>query len=458
MNNLMEKIVSLSKRRGFIYPSSEIYGGITGFWDYGPLGTELKNNIKKMWWQTMVYQREDVVGIDAAIIMNPIVWKASGHLDAFTDPLMECKKCHQRFRADNLIGSTKDTYYEASGVKGTATVFDELGQHHLKPNDLSLVICPNCGQKGNWSEPKTFNLMTEVFIGVTEPKQKAYLRGEITQGVFVNFQNVVNSSRIKIPFGIAQIGKAFRNEITPGNFTFRSREFEQMELEYFVEPKEAEAMKVFNEWKQTRMGWYLSLGIKKENLRFREHELNERAHYARKAEDIEYNSPFGWKEFEGIHHRGDWDLGRHKLTSKDESGKEYTPWVIETSGGVDRAALFFLIDAYNEEKDRIILKLNPKIAPYKAAVFPLLANKPELIKLARTIFKDLKQDFVVTWDDRGNIGKRYYSQDEIGTPWCITVDFESLKTNDVTVRDRDTTKQIRVKISQLKNYLMEKLK
>jgi glycyl-tRNA synthetase len=459
MSNLMDKIVALCKRRGLIYPSSEIYGGFAGFWDYGPLGTELKNNIKRQWWQTMVYQREDVVGIDAAIVMNPEVWKASGHLDAFTDPLVECKKCHRRFRTDQLNELNK-TYDKVLKKIPTNT---SVGFISLSEKDKEVLICEKGGthkidDKSMMTDPKNFNLMTEVLIGVTEPKQKAYLRGEITQGVFVNFQNVVTSSRVKIPFGIAQIGKAFRNEITPGNFTFRSREFEQMELEYFVEPKEAEAMKVFSDWKQARMDWYLSLGIKKENLHFRPHEDNEKAHYARKAEDIEYNSPFGWKEFEGIHHRGDWDLGRHKLTYKDEIGKEYTPWVIETSGGVDRAALFFLIDAYFEDKDRVILKLNPKLAPYKVAVFPLLANKPELVKLARTIYKDLKQDLVVAWDDRGNIGKRYYAQDEIGTPWCITVDFDSLKTDDVTIRDRDTAKQTRVKIKKLKEFFKDKLK
>jgi len=373
----------------------------------------------------MVYERGDVVGIDAAIIMNPEVWKASGHLEGFTDPLVECKTCHQRFRADQE---------------------DKL-KEHKEEHDKK-------GEEASWTEPKTFNLLTEVFLGVTEPKQKAYLRGEITQGVFVNFQNITSSSRIKIPFGIAQIGKAFRNEITPGNFTFRSREFEQMELEYFVRPDDKEAEKVFNYWKEERMKWYVAFGLKKENLRFREHETKERAHYARFAEDIEYNAPFGWKELEGIHHRGDWDLSRHKITYKDsESGKEYTPWVIEASGGVDRALLFFLINAYAEDGDRIVLKLHTKLAPYKAAVFPLLANKPELVKLARKIYDDLRKEFFIDWDDRGNIGKRYYAQDEIGTPFCVTVDFESLENNDVTVRDRDTTKQERILVTKLRDYL-----
>ena len=412
----LEEIVALCKRRGFIYPGSEIYGGITGFWDYGPLGTELKRNIKDEWWKSMVRDREDVVGLDAAIIMSPEVWKASGHLEAFTDPLVECKKCHKRFREDHI---------------GDAGKCSAGGDHEF-------------------TELKTFNLMTEVYLGVTEPKQKAYLRGEITQGVFVNFQNVLSSTRVKLPFGIAQIGKAFRNEITPGNFTFRSREFEQMELEFFIKPDEEEGKKVFEYWKVERMNWYKSLGIKGENLRFREHAPDERAHYARSAEDIEYNSPFGWKEFEGIHHRGDWDLGRHKLIYKDQvTNEEYTPWVIETSGGVDRATLFFLIDAYSKEEDRVVLKLNPKIAPYKVAVFPLLANKVELVDKARSIYENLKKNYLVSWDARGNIGKRYAAQDEIGTPWCITVDFDTPKDDTVTIRDRDTGKQERVSVDKI---------
>jgi glycyl-tRNA synthetase len=300
--------------------------------------------------------------------------------------------------------------------------------------------------------------MTEVYLGVTEPKQKAYLRGEITQGVFVNFRNVVDSSRVKVPFGIAQIGKAFRNEITPGNFTFRSREFEQMELEYFMKPDEKEAEKVFDYWKKERLAWYVNLGIKKDNLRHRDHAPDERAHYARFATDVEYNSPFGWKEFEGIHHRGDWDLGRQKLTYKDpDTNEEYTPWVIETSGGVDRAALFFLIDAYEESGERIILKLHHKVAPYKVAVFPLLANKEELVKKAREIYQTLSKDIRCAWDARGNIGKRYFAQDEIGTPWCVTVDFQTVEDDTVTIRDRDTAMQERVSVDKLEKYIQNKL-
>ncbi len=366
----MEKLVALCKRRGFIFQSSEIYGGLQGFWDYGPLGVELKNNIKKQWWHSMVKYRDDVVGLDAAIMMNTKVWEASGHVDAFTDPLVECKICHSRFRADK----------------------EEEIKAHEKTHK----------EKVEWTEPKSFNLLVEAYLGVAEPKQKVYLRGEITQGAFVNFENVVNSTRVKIPFGIAQIGKAFRNEITPGNFTYRSREFEKA------------------------------------------------------AEDIEYNAPFGWSEFEGVHNRGDWDLSRHKLTYKEE-GKEFTPWVIETSGGVDRSTLFFLLDSYHEENGRVILKLHPKLAPYKAAVFPLLANKPELVEKAKGIYDSLKKDMMVAWDDRGNIGKRYFAQDEIGTPFCITVDFQTLEDNTVTVRNRDTAKQERLKIQELPDFLSKKL-
>ena len=447
MADLMEKITALCKRRGFIYPGSEIYGGLTGFWDYGPLGVELKNNIKRQWWQDTVYDREDVVGIDAAIIMNPEVWKASGHLDAFTDPLIECKVCHKRFR--------NDTYEDF--IK---SVPNRVGSVAPKKEFLDMFICKDGKQhpKEQLTEPRTFNLLTEVFLGVTEPKQKVYLRGEITQGVFVNFRNVVDSTRIKIPFGIAQIGKAFRNEITPGNFTFRSREFEQMELEYFMKPDDKEAEKVFDYWKKERMNWYVKLGINKDNLRFRDHAPDERAHYARYATDIEYNSPFGWKEFEGIHHRGDWDLGRHKLTYKDpDSNEEYTPWVIETSGGVDRATLFFLLDAYEEAQNRVVLKLHPKLAPYKVAIFPLLANKEELVNKAREIYQVMSKKYNVAWDSRGNIGKRYFAQDEIGTPWCVTIDFQTLDDATVTVRDRDTTKQERVSVDKLEEYINNKL-
>jgi glycyl-tRNA synthetase len=425
--DLMQEISSLAKRRGFIYPGSEIYGGYGGFWDYGPLGVELKNNIKREWWKAMVYEREDVVGIDASIIMNPIVWEKSGHLKGFTDPLVECKICHKRIKADD----------------------EKAIKKHEEEH----------GGKISWTKPKTFNLLTEVYLGTTEPKEKAYLRGEITQGVFVNFANIVSSSRVKIPFGIAQIGKAFRNEITPGNLTFRSREFEQMELEYFVKPDDKESQKVFENWKEERMNWYIKLGMDKKKLRFRDHEPEKRAHYARFATDIEYEAPFGWSEFEGIHHRGDYDLSNHNLSYKDpETGEEYTPWCIETSGGVDRAALFFLINAYTKDGERTVLKLHPRLAPYKVAVFPLLANKEDLVKKAREIYQTLKGQFLVVWDERGNIGKRYFSQDEIGTPWCVTVDFQTLDDDTVTVRDRDSAKQERIAVDKLPDYFQNGLR
>ena len=432
----MEKIVSLAKRRGFIFPGSEIYGGLSGTWDYGPLGAWLKYHIKQEFWNAMGYTRDDIVGIDAAILMNPKVWEASGHTEAFTDPLVECKQCHERFRADH----------------------EEDIQAHESEHKKKK-------EKMEWTEPRKFNLLVEAFLGsVEDEKTKVYLRGEITQGAHVNFKNVLNSMRVKIPFGIAQIGKAFRNEITPGNFTFRSREFEQMELQWYVKPDESEAAQWFEYWKEERRRWYESLGMRKENLRFREHAPDERAHYARAAWDIEIDSPLGWKEVEGIHHRGDWDLSQHAkfsgmdLTYFDEETKtRFLPWVIETSGGVDRAALFFLIDAYHEEEDRTVLKFHPKIAPIKVAVFPLLANKEALVSKAREIYKELKPRVLTTWDDRGNIGKRYYAQDEIGTPYCVTVDFQTLEDETVTVRDRDTMKQERVAAVELVSYFRKKL-
>lgn len=442
----LEKIVSLCKRRGFIFPGSEIYGGLRGTWDYGPLGSELKYNLKQAWWQYMVRSRENVVGVQAAIMMNPRVWEASGHTEAFSDPLTECKICHERIRAD-----------QEDAIK------EHEEMHRAKD------------EKPDWTEPKKFNILVEAKLGVIEDeKSTIYLRGEITQGVHVNFKNVLDSSRLKVPFGIAQIGKAFRNEITPGNFTYRSREFEQMEMQWYVKPDEEAALDQFDFWKNERMQWYLSLGLTENKLRFREHAPDERAHYARAAWDIEYETPFGWRECEGIHHRGDWDLKRHSEYSghdlsyfDPETGEKYIPWVIETSGGVDRALLFFLLDAYHEEGDpvkspkgdhgasRIVLKFHPRLAPYKAAVFPLLANKPQLVEKARSIYQDLKKDFNVAWDDRGNIGKRYYSQDEIGTLIGITADFETLEDNTVTLRDRDTGKQIRTDVGNIKEIIQK---
>jgi len=420
-----EKVVSLAKRRGFVYPSSELYGGLSGFWDFGPLGVELKNNIKRAWWERMVWKRENVVGLDSAIIYNPKVWEASGHTKFMTDLLVECKNCHQRFRADHLEGS-----------------------------------CPNCKKK-DFTEPRPFNVMFKTYVGPIESAEGlAYLRPETAQGIFINFENIIKTNRLKLPFGIAQVGKAFRNEITTGNFVFRSREFEQMELEWFCRP--AEADKWFKYWQKDRLSWYSELGMGKKSLHFREHEDKERAHYAVTAFDIEYQFPWGWGELEGIANRSDYDLKAHGLKYKDEeSGEELIPYVVEPSVGVERLTFAFLLDAYDDsEKNRVVLKLNPRLAPYKVAVFPLVANKPELIKKAREIYLQIATNNLllpVAWDARGNIGKRYYAQDEIGTPWCVTIDYQTLEDGTVTVRDRDTTKQERIKTGELLIYFTSKL-
>lgn len=430
----MKKIVALCKRRGFIFQSSEIYGGFGSSYDYGPLGVELKNNIKKTWWNEMIKKHDNIVGLDAAIIMSPKVWQASGHLSAgFADELVECKKCHHRFRKDFL----------------------------------EKEKCPDC--QGELTPPRKFNLMMKTFIGPVEDEVAlTYLRAETCQGIYVNFKNVLNSTRLKIPFGIAQIGKAFRNEITPKNFIYRIREFEQMEMQFFI--RGGENKKWFNFWKKERMKWYLNLGIKEKNLRFKDHKKEELPHYAKAGVDIEYNFPFGWSEIEGIHDRGDWDLSNHSkhsgqdLSYFDEETKEkYIPNIIETSAGVDRLVLMTLLEAYHEEKNRIFLKLPAKLAPIKAAVFPLLANKPLLVKKAREIYEILKNNHqklitdsnLIAFDSRGNIGKRYYSQDEIGTPLSVTVDFQTLEDNTVTLRDRDTTKQIRVPIIVLQETIQK---
>ncbi|MCX6760549.1 MAG: glycine--tRNA ligase [Candidatus Nealsonbacteria bacterium] len=435
----MTKIISLTKQRGFIFPSSEIYGGFASCYDFGPLGVELKNNIKKAWWKEMTMKQENVVGLDAAILMSPKVWQASGHLTAgFADELVECKKCHHRFRKDFL---EKDS-------------------------------CPDC--KGELTEPKKFNLMMKTFVGPIEDENSmAYLRAETCQGIYMNFKNVLNSSRQKVPFGIAQIGKAFRNEITPGNFIFRTREFEQMEMQWFCHPKEAD--KFFDYWREERMKWYLDLGVKKENLRFREVEKEELAHYARRANDIEYKFPFGWKEIEGIHNRGDWDLSNHSKNSgedlkyfDEESGEKYFPHIIETSAGADRSFLAFLSDAFCEIKGgrtettestkeaEYVLKINKSLAPIKVAVLPLVKNKPDLVKKAKEIYQMIKSEFFCQYEEAGSIGRRYRRQDEAGTMFCITVDFETLEKGDVTIRDRDTMKQERIKVSELKETLKQK--
>ncbi|MCL6613181.1 MAG: glycine--tRNA ligase [Firmicutes bacterium] len=426
----MEKIVSLAKRRGFIFPSSEIYGGLNSCWDYGPLGVELKNNVKQAWWRSVVQYRDDVVGLDASILMHPKVWEASGHLANFTDPLVDCKSCKQRFRADGIAGDR----------------------------------CPECG--GELTEARQFNLMFKTFLGpVEEEAAVVYLRPETAQGIFVNFQNVLNTTRMKIPFGIAQIGKSFRNEITPGNFTFRTREFEQMEVEYFVKPGTDEDW--YRHWLETRFQWYLDLGMNPERLRLRPHGPEELAHYARACADIEYFFPMGWAEVEGIANRTDFDLRRHgefsgeRLEYFDETTREhYVPYVIEPSAGADRAALAFLLDAYCEEPDkdeiRVVLKLHPRLAPIKVAVLPL-SKKEELTSYAQKIWRDLRRHWMTDYDESKSIGRRYRRQDEIGTPFCVTIDFQTLEDHAVTIRDRDTMAQVRVSVSQLEAALRERL-
>jgi len=426
MEDLLQKVTSLSKRRGIIFQNSEIYGGIGGFYDYGPVGVEMKNNLKRYWWKNMVDKRENVVGIDGTIITHPKVWEASGHIKGFGDEAVECKKCHSRFRPEDIDGK-----------------------------------CPKCGGT-EFTEAKKYNLLFNTEIGVIEgEKLPAYLRGEACQTIYLDFKNVVDSTRQQIPFGIAQIGKAFRNEITPNKFTFRTREFEQWDMQYFVHPNDME--KSFEYWKEERMNFYKKLYRKHENLRFYEHPKEKLVFYAKKAFDVEYLAPWGWAENEGIHWRADYDLTQHsKFSGKDlsyvdpQTGEKYIPNIVETSGGVDRTFLFLLLDSYEEEtlengEIRTVLKINPEIAAYKAAVFPLVSNKEEIVNKAREIFEKLTDTKKVVWDARGNIGKRYRYQDEIGTPYCITVDYQTLEDNTVTVRDRDTMKQERVKIEDLAN-------
>lgn len=449
MEDNFEKIVSFGKRRGFVFPSSEIYGGLGGFYDFGPLGVELKNNIKKSWWKFMVQGRENVVGLDSSIIMNPKIWEASGHTENFTDPLAECKCCHKRFRADHLM--------EKEGEE-----------------DFEKIKCPEC--EGEFIPPRQFNLMFKTFIGpVEEDAGKAYLRPETAQGIFVNYKNILDTQRVKIPFGIAQIGKAFRNEITPGNFIFRTREFEQMEMEYFVKPGEED--KAFDFWLNERMRWYTdALKIKKENLRIRKHDSEELAHYAKGCADIEYKFPIGWSEIEGIASRTDFDLKQHeKYSGQDlkyfdpETKESYLPYVIEPSCGVERIFLAALCDAYEEveggrtetteavKEKEALLKIDKSLAPIKIAILPLVKNKEPVVSKAKEVYKELGGNFQCQYDETGTIGRRYRRQDEIGTPFAVTVDFETLEDGAVTVRNRDTMEQERIKIEELKNYFFQKL-
>ena len=458
-DKLMEKIVSFAKRRGFVFPSSEIYGGFGAVYDYGPYGVELAKNIKEAWWKAMVQENENIVGLDSSIFMSPKVWEASGHVSGFSDPLAECKQCHSRIRVDHLL--------EEVGVFADEKMTEEEINKLVDENKDKLK-CPKCGTKGKFTEAKSFNLLVQSNLGNFTGdwnKQPTYLRGETCQGIYVNFKNILDSTRVKIPFGIAQIGKAFRNEITARQFIFRKREFEQMEMQMFTRPDED--MEIYEEWRERRWQYYLDLGIKEENLRWHKHE--NLVFYAKAAWDIEYKFPFGFKELEGIHARGDYDLTQHskfsgkKLEYRDPQTNEvYTPHVVETSVGVDRTFLAVLTEAFQEEdlgegKTRTVLQLPKKLAPIKVAVFPLMKNKPELVAKAREIYDNIKSQYMCEFDDNGNVGKRYRRQDEIGTPYCVTVDFDTLETNEVTVRDRDTMEQEKVKVGELEKWLEESL-
>ena len=437
----MDTLVSLCKRRGFIFPSSEIYGGFESTWDYGPLGVELKRNVKQAWWKAMVQERDDMVGLDSSILMSPLVWEASGHTSHFTDALVECQSCRRRFRADELSD-------------------DRPGEHAASASKT----CPECG--GQLSEARQFNTMFKTFVGPVEDEASvAYLRPETAQGIFVNFENVLNSTRRKLPFGIAQQGKSFRNEITTGNFLFRTREFEQMEMEYFVKPGTDEEW--YDYWRQERLNWFIRLGVRKENLRLREYEPEELAHYSKGTTDIEYLFPMGWAELEGIARRTDYDLKRHAEGSghrldffDEEAGEHIVPYVVEPAVGVDRCVLVFLLDAYREEEvrgeRRTLLRLHPALAPIKVAVLPLSRNE-KLVPTARQVWEQLRPSFMTQFDDAQSIGRRYRRQDEIGTPLCVTVDFDTLEDQAVTIRERDSMEQVRVPIAGLLDAVRERL-
>ena len=452
----LDAIVNLSKRRGFVYPSSEIYGGLRAAWDYGPLGVEMKNNVKRQWWRTMVQEREDIVGIDSSVILAREVWEASGHVTNFVDPLTECQACHKRFRADHLI----EAYEEKHG--------------HPPENGLHSIACPNCGTRGAFTEPRMFNGLLRTYLGATEDESGlAYLRPETAQGIFINFKNVLTTSRRKVPFGIGQIGKSFRNEITPGNFIFRTREFEQMEMEFFVKPGSDEEWHEY--WLEQRLAWWVGLGISKDNLRLYEHPAEKRSHYSKRTVDIEYRFDFAgseWGELEGIANRTDYDLTTHQEASKQdmtyldqESGERFIPYVIEPAAGVDRGTLVFLLEAYAEDEapdargrleKRTVLRLDPRLAPVKVAVLPLSRNA-DLSPKARDIAAVLRKRWNTDFDDASAIGRRYRRQDEIGTPYCVTVDFDSLEDQAVTVRERDSMAQVRIGIDALPDYLAERL-
>ncbi len=485
-----EEIISLFKRRGFVFPGSELYGGLANTYDYGPLGAELLRNIRNLWWDNFVHRRDDIVGIDASLISHQEIWKASGHTAGFADALVDCKNCKLRMRADHLIenyldGLSQDQLEEKARIFDSKSVIPGINSQKVKKSieikkveglaylELESIInlfpipCPNCREL-NWTGIRKFNLLFPVNLGIIEGDQSlAYLRGETAQGMFINFRNVVDSTRIRLPFGIAQEGKSFRNEITPGNSVFRTLEFEQGEIEYFFDPETTDWNELFENWKDSMWQFVTkTLGIDKKNLRWRVHSDEERSFYSQRTEDLEYKFPFGFKELWGLAYRTDYDLKQHmRYSQKDLSitdpitNKKIVPHVIEPAVGINRLFLMVLTEAYFKDKDRTVLKLKPKLAPYKAAVFPLLANKEDLVKTAREVYNILKKDIngMVAFDDRGNIGKRYYSQDEIGTPFCVTIDFQTLEDNTVTVRDRDTMKQERVKVEKLNDYLFQRI-
>jgi glycyl-tRNA synthetase len=461
-NDRMDTLVSLSKRRGIVFPSSEIYGGLRAAWDYGPLGVEIKNNIKRQWWRSMVTERDDVVGLDSSVILAPEVWKASGHITEFVDPLTECTSCHHRFRADHLLEAYEDKH------------------GHAPEHGLADLACPNCGTRGSFTEPRMFNGLLRTYLGAVERDGEAggesglaYLRPETAQGIFINYRNVLQTSRRKIPFGIGQIGKSFRNEITPGNFIFRTREFEQMEMEFFVRPGTDEDW--HERWIETRLAWYTDLGLTKDNLRLYEHPADKRSHYSKRTVDIEFRYDFTgteWGELEGIANRGEYDLGVHAQASgqdmsylEAESGERFVPNVIEPAAGVDRAMLAFLLDAYAEDEapdakgkleKRTVLRLDHRLAPVKVAVLPL-SRHADLSPRARDVAAQLRKHWNCEFDDASAIGRRYRRQDEIGTPYCVTIDFDTLEDQAVTVRERDSMRQERVGIDALDGYLTERL-
>lgn len=451
--NIVPNVIQLCKQRGFVYPNSEIYGGIQGFYDYGPLGARLKQNLKNAWMHWMTQEHDQVVPIDGAIITHPRVWEASGHIQNFTDPLVDCKVCKRRFRADHLVEEFLEN--DVPDKDRIKRINELLKAKH--------IVCPECG--GELTDVRTFNLMVETSLGVVEgEKKRAYLKGEACQTIYLDYENVLQSMHMRIPFGIVQIGKAFRNEITPGHFLYRQKEFEQWDLQWFTHPKEME--KWYTYWKEERVNWYRSIVQHPERIRLRQHTQDELAHYAKVAYDIEYETPFGWKEWEGIHWRGDWDLSRHKeysgkdFTYTDPLTKEkFTPWIVETSGGVDRTFYYLLLDAYTEEvvngKIRVVLKLRYDLAPYTVAILPLVAVDTTLTQKARSIYDMCKTHFVANYDEKDSIGKRYRKQDEIGTPFCVTIDKQTLTDDSITIRDRDTMKQIRIDISELITYLQK---